>query len=186
MSVQTMPTDGIESAPAPVVLSERDMKGIRRYTGWNLGIAIAALSLGAAIGVLQGLEHSGLDLYPFLTPVIKSYYQGLTLHGVLNALGLDDLLHLRISHLCHDRRLETPVALSLAPLVGSDGHGCWLGDVGRCHVNQSRHGTLHLLRANDGRLVPLCGPDPGRGRLLDGDPESVPHLLGMAQGKPRR
>ena len=36
--------------------------------------------------MLQGLEHAGINLYPFLQPVIKTYYQGLTLHGVLNAL----------------------------------------------------------------------------------------------------
>jgi cytochrome c oxidase subunit 1 len=36
--------------------------------------------------VLQGLEHAGLDLYSYLAPGIKTYYQGLTIHGVLNAL----------------------------------------------------------------------------------------------------
>ena len=44
------------------------------------------MAIGAFIGILQGLEHAGLNLYPFLQPIIKTYYQGLSLHGVLNAL----------------------------------------------------------------------------------------------------
>ncbi|MCL4116627.1 UNVERIFIED_CONTAM: hypothetical protein GTU68_028868 [Idotea baltica] len=42
--------------------------------------------IGSLMGPLQSFQFSGLDLYPYLEPVIKSYYQGLTLHGVLNAL----------------------------------------------------------------------------------------------------
>jgi cytochrome c oxidase subunit 1 len=57
-----------------------------RLTAWFVGIAIAAVALGILLGLLQALEHAGIDLYPYLTPFIHSYYQGLTLHGVLNAL----------------------------------------------------------------------------------------------------
>jgi cytochrome c oxidase subunit 1 len=57
-----------------------------RLTAWFEGIAIAAVALGILLGLLQALEHAGIDLYPYLTPFIHSYYQGLTLHGVLNAL----------------------------------------------------------------------------------------------------
>jgi cytochrome c oxidase subunit 1 len=86
MSVQTMPLEGMLSEPKPTPLTEADLAVVDRITGWNVGIGIAALTIGLALGVLQGLEHVGLDLYPLLTPVLKSYYQGLTLHGVLNAL----------------------------------------------------------------------------------------------------
>ncbi len=86
MSVQAVTAAGISSGPSPVVLTASDMKTVNRYTGWNIGIAIVALGIGALIGILQGLEHAGLDLYPYLDPVIKTYYQGLSLHGVLNAL----------------------------------------------------------------------------------------------------
>ena len=86
MSVQAVPATDIKSGPSPVVLSQSSMKMVNRYTGWNIGIAIGALALGALIGILQGLEHAGLNLYPYLTPIIKTYYQGLSLHGVLNAL----------------------------------------------------------------------------------------------------
>lgn len=57
-----------------------------RLTAWFVGIAIAAVALGIVLGLLQALEHAGIDLYPYLTPFIHSYYQGLTLHGVLTAL----------------------------------------------------------------------------------------------------
>lgn len=86
MSVQALPAGGVAAAPAPVQLTEADHKLVNRLTGWNIGIAIGALTVGAWLGVLQGLEHTGLDLYRWLAPGIKSYYQGLTIHGVLNAL----------------------------------------------------------------------------------------------------
>lgn len=60
--------------------------GERQFIRWHFGVAIIALTVGSIIGALQSLEHSGSDLYPHLTPILKSYYQGLTLHGVLNAL----------------------------------------------------------------------------------------------------
>ncbi|MGE3267805.1 MAG: cbb3-type cytochrome c oxidase subunit I [Chloroflexota bacterium] len=57
-----------------------------RVTALFVGVAIAAVALGILLGFLQALEHAGIDLYPYLSPIIHSYYQGLTLHGVLNAL----------------------------------------------------------------------------------------------------
>jgi len=51
-----------------------------------LGVALVALFGGVVIGFFQGLEHAGIDLYPHLTPVVHSYYQGLSMHGVLNVL----------------------------------------------------------------------------------------------------
>jgi len=61
-------------------------KGEKRFIGYHLIFAIAALSLGIQYGPMQALEHAGLDLYPKLSFLASSYYQGLTLHGVLNAL----------------------------------------------------------------------------------------------------
>ncbi|RME07725.1 MAG: b(o/a)3-type cytochrome-c oxidase subunit 1 [Anaerolineae bacterium] len=63
-------------------LSQEDKK----FVGLHIFFAVLALSIGTLFGPLQALEHSGLDLYPYLQPLFKSYYQGLTLHGVLNAL----------------------------------------------------------------------------------------------------
>jgi cytochrome c oxidase subunit 1 len=51
-----------------------------------LTVALVALFGGVVTGLLQALEHAGIDLYPWVAPLIKSYYHGLTVHGVLNVL----------------------------------------------------------------------------------------------------
>lgn len=43
------------------------------------------LLIGILLGPLQALNYAGIDVYGSF-PFLKSYYQGLTLHGVLNAL----------------------------------------------------------------------------------------------------
>ena len=58
-----------------------------KITGWNLVIAFTALFIGGLFGPLQKLQNVGINAYPTLNSLgIKTYYQGLTLHGVLNAL----------------------------------------------------------------------------------------------------
>lgn len=57
-----------------------------RLTGSFVAVALVALFGGAVTGLLQGLEHAGINLYGAVQPVIKSYYHGLSVHGVLNAL----------------------------------------------------------------------------------------------------
>lgn len=58
-----------------------------RITAWSLGVAMTALFIGGSMGPLQKLEHVGINWYGALNSLgITSYYQGLTLHGVLNAL----------------------------------------------------------------------------------------------------
>ncbi len=51
-----------------------------------LMVALVALLGGVVVGLFQALDHAGVNLYPHLSPVIKSYYHGLTMHGVLNVL----------------------------------------------------------------------------------------------------
>jgi cytochrome c oxidase subunit I len=57
----------------------------RVLASWYVGIALVALAIGSWFGPLQALEHAGVDLYPTVARGI-GYYQGLTIHGVLNAL----------------------------------------------------------------------------------------------------
>ncbi|MFN8521790.1 MAG: cbb3-type cytochrome c oxidase subunit I [Chloroflexota bacterium] len=83
-----------------------------RYVGGFLGIGIAAVTVGMLLGFLQGLEHSGLDLYPWLQPVISSYYQGLTLHGVLNALVWTTFFICGFVPYITVRALQTPLVQS--------------------------------------------------------------------------
>jgi len=62
-------------------------KRTHKYVSWYIGVAFASLFIGGSIGPFQNLEHAGVNLYPQLKYLgIQSYYQGLTLHGVLNAL----------------------------------------------------------------------------------------------------
>ena len=59
----------------------------KKLTGWYLGVAMVALFIGGSLGPLQKLEHVGINLYPALQNIgLNTYYQGLSLHGVLNAL----------------------------------------------------------------------------------------------------
>ncbi len=58
----------------------------KRFIGQHVVVAVLALAIGSFFGPVQAFEYAGVDLYPYLEPVFKSYYQGLTLHGVLNAL----------------------------------------------------------------------------------------------------
>ena len=67
-------------------MKENAFKFEDKLTAWNVGIALVALFIGTWFGPLQVLEHAGVNLYKQLAPGIQSYYQGLSLHAVLNAL----------------------------------------------------------------------------------------------------
>lgn len=58
----------------------------KKFISSHILVAILALAVGSLFGPLQAFEHAGWDFYTYLKPLIKSYYQGLTVHGVLNAL----------------------------------------------------------------------------------------------------
>lgn len=62
----------------------------KRLTAWYIGIGMAALFIGGSFGPLQKLEHLNIPALNFYNDLqnigINSYYQGLTLHGVLNVL----------------------------------------------------------------------------------------------------
>jgi len=77
------------SAPAPAQIKDTPYvipAADKRFIGLHVLVALIALAIGSLFGPLQSFEYAGLDIYPLLAPLFKSYYQGLTLHGVLNAL----------------------------------------------------------------------------------------------------
>lgn len=82
---ETAPVD----ATPPLVAHPPGLGGepawARRVTGSLLAVGLAGLAAGTALGPLQALQHAGLDLYGRL-PLVRSYYHGLSLHGVLNLL----------------------------------------------------------------------------------------------------
>lgn len=55
-----------------------------RFIRWQLYIAFAAIFVGVIMGLFQALERMNIDLFKAFG--FASYYQGLTLHGVLNVL----------------------------------------------------------------------------------------------------
>ncbi len=59
---------------------------LKRITLAYILLASVALFIGTLFGPFQALDHAQIDLYPLLRFLVKSYYHGLSLHGVLNAL----------------------------------------------------------------------------------------------------
>lgn len=64
----------------------RDASAEARMMSAYLAVALLALLGGVVTGLLQALDHAGINLYPWVFPFIRSYYHGLTVHGVLNVL----------------------------------------------------------------------------------------------------
>lgn len=63
----------------------------KKLTLYMLMLGFAALLVGTLFGPLQAFNYAGIDLYTFLKPLVQSYYQGLTIHGVLNAIVFTQL-----------------------------------------------------------------------------------------------
>lgn len=59
--------------------------GQRRAIKWMIYIAFAAVSVGFINGLGQALGYAGINIYQYF-PGMRSYYQGLTVHGVFNAI----------------------------------------------------------------------------------------------------
>ena len=57
----------------------------RALIRWMVYLAFAALSLGFLNGAGQALNYANIDILRFF-PGMRTYYQGLTAHGVLNAI----------------------------------------------------------------------------------------------------
>lgn len=63
----------------------------KKLTLYMLMLGFSALLVGTLFGPLQAYNYAGLDLYPYLKPLIQNYYQGLSIHGVLNAIVFTQL-----------------------------------------------------------------------------------------------
>lgn len=80
----------------------------RRVTFAFLITGFLALLIGVLLGPFQALNYAGIDLYGYL-PWLQSYYQGLTLHGVLNALVFTTYLNAAILLYFPARELKVPM-----------------------------------------------------------------------------
>ncbi len=107
------------SLPAKYVLSSRE----KRFIGWHILIGVLAFSIGSLFGPMQALEFAKVDLYSnklvqLALPFLKSYYQGLTLHGVLNALVWTTFFITGFFTLTVTYGLRRPLALPKLNLLG--------------------------------------------------------------------
>jgi len=72
----------------PVVFNQADFElpaDQRDILRWTLYVGYAALVAGVFHGLAQALSYAGIDILRFF-PGLSGYYQGLTVHGVANAL----------------------------------------------------------------------------------------------------
>lgn len=67
--------------PSGFEVTEAQKRPIR----WALYIGYFALTAGIFHGLAQALSYAKIDILPYF-PALRSYYQGLTAHGVANAL----------------------------------------------------------------------------------------------------
>lgn len=66
----------------------------KKLTLYFLVLGFVAVIVGSLFGPFQALNYGNVDAYPLLKrllPFVQSYYQGLTLHGVLNAIVFTQL-----------------------------------------------------------------------------------------------
>jgi cytochrome c oxidase subunit 1 len=73
-------------------------KSLKRLIFWELGIPIALLSIGIYHGLMQTIYRSGAIQQANFAKL--DYYQGLTLHGVINALVLTTFFAVAFGHAC--------------------------------------------------------------------------------------
>ena len=59
----------------------------RRMIRWNVWLGFAALAIAVINGLGQALNYADVDILSWF-PGMQTYYQGLTVHGVLNAIVL--------------------------------------------------------------------------------------------------
>ena len=71
-------------------------KSIKRLIYWELGVPITLLSIGIYHGLMQTIYRSGAIHESSVAKL--DYYQGLTLHGVINALVLTTFFAVAFGH----------------------------------------------------------------------------------------
>ncbi|MFQ5746888.1 MAG: cbb3-type cytochrome c oxidase subunit I [Gemmatimonadota bacterium] len=72
------------AAPASEFALPRSQRGLIR---WTLYVGFAAFAVAVINGTGQSLNYAGLDILKWF-PGMRTYYQGLTVHGVFNAIVL--------------------------------------------------------------------------------------------------
>lgn len=81
MAEHVVASTPVVADPTPITLSETQ----RRVLRWTLYVGYAALTAGIFHGLAQALSYAGINILGYF-PALRSYYQGLTAHGVANAI----------------------------------------------------------------------------------------------------
>lgn len=84
--------------------------GEKRLVLAYIGIALAHLAVGILLGFMQGMQHAGIDLYKYT--FLKHYYQGLSIHGVYNALVFTTFFIAGFLHFAVTHSLQRPMQWS--------------------------------------------------------------------------
>ncbi len=84
----------------------------RRVLQWSMFIAIVAMFAGVAHGLAQALSYAGINILQYF-PGLSSYYQGLTVHGVAQALVLTFAFSNGFLPLVTARALGRPLNMAL-------------------------------------------------------------------------
>lgn len=84
----TLEPEAYRARVAPAIQDTAYLANLKKVTQYYVATAFIALFIGVLIGPLQAFNYAGINVYenPILKALLKSYYQGLSLHGVLNAL----------------------------------------------------------------------------------------------------
>ena len=93
------------------VATGNDIEQDHRLTGAYLAVALIALLGGVITGLFQAMNYAGHDVYPKLSPVIRSYYHGLSIHGVLNVLVWTTFFNCGFLQFITARSLGAPLAI---------------------------------------------------------------------------
>jgi cytochrome c oxidase subunit I len=96
---------------APVVASPEGFElpeNHRRAIRWMIYLGFFALAIGIVNGLGQALNYANVDILKYF-PGMRTYYQGLTVHGVVNAIIFTFAFTNGFLALCTSRALARPL-----------------------------------------------------------------------------
>lgn len=102
---------GAAAVGPPVARTAAAAVAERRLMLAHLVAGFSALLIGASLGPLQALNYAGVNAYGMLP--LHSYYQGLTIHGTLNAYAFTYFIINGLLVYLPARELDLPINMTL-------------------------------------------------------------------------
>ena len=139
-------------------------KSLKRLIYWELGIPLTLLTIGIYHGLMQTIYRAGVIHQSSFAHL--DYYQGLTLHGVINAIVLTSFFAVAFGHATIAFYLKKEPHRWVAWL------SFWLMTIGTlmaawAMLAGKAIGTLHFLSAIKSPSVVLPGCSIADRRILD-------------------